>query len=218
MIHEYNGKENLKDALRHYGRKGMRKGFHLPGTEWWKSGGSSPRAKSVSTVYKSQEGQREDDLDLEKRRDKAASQLKALGKDQTSEDALLRQYLSPTEYDEAVSENANKKRVDELRNKVYDGINKDWEQKRHDDVVKAEKEKAQSQRWHRNEAEQQAIKQRERVMTDEKAKAEAARRIKLRDEHWKGTVHNIRPQKSAGAIPNIRPGSAWAELAKRRKR
>lgn len=117
MIHEYNGKENLKDALRHYGRKGMRKGFHLPGTEWWKSGGSSPRAKSVSTVYKSQEGQREDDLDLEKRRDKAAS-----------------------------------------------------------------------------------------------------RRIKLRDEHWKGTVHNIRPQKSAGAITNIRPGSVWAELAKRRKR
>lgn len=50
MIHEYKGKEDLKDALRHYGRKGMRKGFHLPGTEWWKLPSGNKSRKGNSSI------------------------------------------------------------------------------------------------------------------------------------------------------------------------
>lgn len=34
----YKGTDDLKNSLKHYGRKGMRRGRHLPGTTWWQEG------------------------------------------------------------------------------------------------------------------------------------------------------------------------------------
>lgn len=34
----YKSTDNLRNTLKHYGRKGMRRGRHLPGTTWWQEG------------------------------------------------------------------------------------------------------------------------------------------------------------------------------------